>query len=222
MTEKLPLFPLNTVLFPGITIPLHVFEDRYRALVHQLLRIDDPAERVFGSCAIREGYEVGERGGQSLHRIGCVLQLTEVTQHPDGSFDIVAVGRSRLRLDSLESTGEFLAGEIEVLPDDEESVDPLITARALQAFDDYRTVLSQIRGEEVLSGDLPDDPTYLSWVLAATCLLTLAQRQELLEATDTALRLAMLTEMMHEEIRAMQALPSLPATEVSRTGWSPN
>ena len=45
MTDSLPMFPLNTVLFPGVTIPLHVFEDRYRALVHHLLRIEDPAER---------------------------------------------------------------------------------------------------------------------------------------------------------------------------------
>ena len=77
------MFPLNTVLFPGVTVPLRVFEDRYRALVHRLLRIEDPAERLFGSVAIREGYEVGERGGQSVHRIGCLLQLTEVEPHDD-------------------------------------------------------------------------------------------------------------------------------------------
>ena len=115
MTEKLPLFPLNTVLFPGVSVPLHVFEDRYRTLVHQLLRIDDPAQRLFGSVAIREGYEVGDHGGQSLHRVGCVLQLTEVQEHPDGTFDIVAVGRGRLRLESLETSGEFLAGDVAML-----------------------------------------------------------------------------------------------------------
>ncbi|HEY9565252.1 MAG TPA: LON peptidase substrate-binding domain-containing protein [Nocardioides sp.] len=222
MTEKLPLFPLNTVLFPGISVPLRVFEDRYRALVHELLRNPDPAERVFGSCAIREGYEVGERGGQSLHRIGCILQLTEVEEQRDGSFDIVAVGRSRLRLDALETTGEFLAGDVEVLVDDQEQVDPLIAARARQRFDDYRQVLSGIRGEDVLIGDLPQDPTYLSWTLSATCLLTMGQRQSLLEAEDASLRLVMLSDMLHEEVRAMTALPSLPATEVSRTGWCPN
>ena len=60
MPDTLPMFPLNTVLFPGVTLPLHVFEERYRALVEHLLRIEDPAERVFGSVAIREGYEVGD------------------------------------------------------------------------------------------------------------------------------------------------------------------
>ena len=62
MSEQLPIFPLNTVLFPGVSVPLHVFEDRYRALVHHLLRVADPAERLFGSSAIREGYEVGDHG----------------------------------------------------------------------------------------------------------------------------------------------------------------
>ncbi len=221
----MPLFPLNTVLFPGLSVPLRVFEERYRALVHELLRIDDPAERLFGSVAIREGYEVGERGGQSLHRIGCVLQLTEVQSHDDGTFDIVAVGRGRLRLEALQTTGEFLAGEVALLDDPDDAPDPAnetISELARTTFDNYRDVLSSIRGEQVLTGDLPHDPAYLSWSLAGTCLLTLRDRQLLLEAEPTTLRLAMLIDLMREEIAAMTVLPSLPATEVARTGWSPN
>ncbi|MDN5893914.1 MAG: LON peptidase substrate-binding domain-containing protein [Nocardioides sp.] len=222
MTEKLPLFPLNTVLFPGITVPLRVFEDRYRALVHQLLRIEDPAERLFGSCAIREGYEVGERGGQSLHRIGCILQLTEVESHPDGTFDIVAVGRGRLRLESLETSGEFLAGEVALLDEEPESVDAEVATRARIAFEAYRALLSEVRGESLLEGDLPQDPTYLSWSMAATCLLTMRERQNLLESPTAGKRLTLLTEMLQAERRAMTAIASLPATDVARTGWSPN
>lgn len=216
------MFPLNTVLFPGVSVPLHVFEDRYRALVHELLRIQDPANRLFGSVAIREGYEVGERGGQSLHRVGCLLQLTDVNAHEDGTFDIVAVGRGRLRLDSLDSSGPFLAGHVDLLPDLEEPVDPLIVERARLTFDRYREQLSELRGEEVLAGDLPGDATYLSWSLAATCLLTLKERQALLEAEGPSVRLAMVTTMLRDELEAMSAIPSLPATEVARTGWSPN
>ncbi len=189
------------------------------------MRIDDPAERLFGSVAIREGYEVGERGGQSLHRIGCVLQLTEVQSHDDGTFDIVAVGRGRLRLEALQTTGEFLAGEVALLDDPDDAPDPAnetISELARTTFDNYRDVLSSIRGEQVLTGDLPHDPAYLSWSLAGTCLLTLRDRQLLLEAEPTTLRLAMLIDLMREEIAAMTVLPSLPATEVARTGWSPN
>lgn len=222
MSEQLPMFPLNTVLFPGVTVPLRVFEDRYRALVHRLLRIEDPAERLFGSVAIREGYEVGERGGQSVHRIGCLLQLTEVEPHDDGTFDIVAVGRSRLRLEAMESSGPFLSGTIDVIREHEEPVDPELVQTACDIFDRYRDALSEIHGEEVLEGSLPQDPTYLSWSLAATCLLTLPDRQSLLEAENASLRLGMLTTMLRDELRAITAIPSLPATELARTGWSPN
>jgi hypothetical protein len=79
-----------------------------------------------------------------------------------------------------------------------------------------------MRGGPVLAGRLPTDPTYLSYSLAATCLLSQNQRQELLEATDTSSRLRMLRASLREEMRAMRALPSLPATEVARTRWSPN
>lgn len=217
------MFPLNTVLFPGVSVPLHVFEDRYRALVHELLRIDDPTERLFGSVAIREGYEVGERGGQSLHRVGCVLQLTDVTSHADGTFDIVAVGRGRMRLDAIDTSGPFLTGTIDLIDDDsDDQVDPAIATMALETFERYRAQLSEVHGEPVLTGDLPKDPTYLSWSLAATALLTLRDRQALLEAEDASLRLTLVAGMLRDELRAMTAIASLPAVEVARTGWSPN
>src|SRR5918997_5960951 len=104
------MFPLSTVVFPGMTVPLHVFEDRYRALVHHLLRVQEPAQRVFGTVAIREGYEVGDHGAQSVYRVGCVLQLTEAEPQPDGTFDVVAVGRERLLLDRMEPGGDFPTG----------------------------------------------------------------------------------------------------------------
>ena len=79
-----------------------------------------------------------------------------------------------------------------------------------------------MRGGDVLDGDLPRDPEYLSYSLAATCLLTLAERQALLEADTPLERLVMLRHALREEMRAMRAIPSLPATEVARTSWSPN
>lgn len=217
------MFPLNAVIFPGLSLPLNIFEERYRALVHRLLRIEDPADRVFGTVAIREGYEVGERGGQSVHRVGCLLQLTEAEQRPDGSFAIEAVGRQRLRLASLDNSELYLVGTVDLLDDPPVDTDAVPQAlRALAAFERYRSLLSEIRGESVLEGDLPADPGYLSWTLAATCMFTLDERQRLLETADSAERLAMLTELIRDEVRAMAALPSLPATDVARTGWSPN
>jgi len=218
------MFPLNTVLFPGVTIPLHVFEDRYRALVHHLLTIPDKAERVFGIVAIREGYEVGAHGAQSVHTVGCLAQMTMVDPQPDGRFDIEVVGRQRLRLHSMDPSGPYLVGEIELLENDADtdSAPDQEAERTLMTFEAYRKQLSDLRGGDVLDGDFPRDPTYLSFSLAATCLLTLRERQALLETDSAHERLAMLRLSLREEMRAMRAVPSLPATEVARTAWSPN
>lgn len=223
MTDQLPMFPLNTVLFPGVTLPLHVFEDRYRALVHHLLAIPDKTQRVFGIVAIREGYEVGSHGMQSVHRVGCVAQMTSVEPHPDGRFDIEVVGRQRMQLTAMDASGPYLVGTVETVDEaDDRTPAGKEAAAALQAFAKYRDQLSELRGAEVLDGEFPHDPTYLSYCLAATCLLTLRERQELLEAGSARDRLLMLSHSLREEMRAMRAVPSLPATEVARTGWSPN
>lgn len=224
MQVQLPIFPLNTVVFPGVTVPLHVFEERYRALVHHLLTISDKTQRLFGVVAIREGYEVGSHGVQSVHRVGCVVQMTSVEPYADGRFDIEVVGRHRLRLDALDTSGTYLVGDVETV--EEAKVDTptgLQEAEKTRAtFEEYRRRLSKLRGDDVLDGDLPRDPEFLSYALAATCLLTLQERQELLEAANPLDRLVMLRHALREEMRAMTAVPSLPATEVARTSWSPN
>lgn len=220
-----PVFPLNAVFFPGVSAPLHIFEDRYRALMRDLLTVDEPRNRVFAVVAIREGYEVGDHGRQSLHRVGTLVQVTEAERYDDGRFDIEVAGRQRVRLGQVDPSGEYLRAEYEVIADEVRALDPEEAenaTRTLETFERYRSELSDLRGGPVLSGPLPQDPTYLSYSLAATCLLSQNQRQELLEAPDTGSRLRMLRASLHEEMRAMRALPSLPATEVARTRWSPN
>lgn len=224
MQSRLPIFPLNAVVFPGVTVPLHVFEDRYRALVHHLLTIAEKPDRLFGIVAIREGYEVGAHGVQSVHRVGCVVQMTSVEPYPDGRFDIEVVGRRRLRMDGLDTSGPYLVGDVETVeePPDTSAAAMAEATRTRETFEEYRRRLSDLRGDEVLDGTLPRDPMYLSYSLAATCLLTLQERQSLLESPSAIERLAMLRHTLHEEMRAMSAIPSLPATEVARTAWSPN
>jgi len=221
VTDTLPMFPLNAVLFPGVSVPLTVFEDRYRALVHHLQRVPDPAARVFGSVGIREGYEVGDHGAQSLYRVGCRMQLTEIEENPDGTFEVVAVGIERIQLDRLETTGLFPVGHVTVRPDVETPVSESILERARIAFTAYRAALADIRSDPY-EGALPRDPTFLSWTLAALAPLPMPERQSLLEAEDAAERLILVTDLLRDELRAMNVIPSLPATEVARTRWSPN
>lgn len=215
------MFPLNSVLFPGLSVPLRVFEDRYRALVHHLLRIEDPVQRVFGSVAIREGYEVGDHGAQSLFRVGCKAVLTDIEAHSDGTFDVVAVGLERIQLDQLDRGDLFPIGHVTTLAEDAPSVDEELLERARATFTAYRQALSEIRSDPY-SGSLPRDPAYLSWTLAACAPLPLHERQALLEADNVTDRLILVTDLLRSELKAMNVIASLPATEVARTRWSPN
>lgn len=92
----LPLFPLHTVLCPGIALPLHIFEPRYRALVRHCLQADEP----FGVVWIREGREVGS-GDLSVAAVGTVAQIREADRRVDGRYDLIAVGTGRFRIEEV-------------------------------------------------------------------------------------------------------------------------
>ncbi len=166
MSDTLPMFPLNTVLFPGMSVPLQVFEDRYRALVHHLLRVEDPTERVFGSVGIREGYEVGEHGAQWLFRVGCRVKMTEVESYADGTFELVAVGLDRIELERLDTSGVYPVGQVTRSPS---RTCPCRTPSHETARPPTRpTATCPLQMDrEPPSGELPRDPAYLSWALAA-------------------------------------------------------
>ncbi len=217
----LPLFPLGTVLFPGMPLPLLVFENRYLAMIaDQLTRPED--QRRFGVVAIRDGYEVGELAVHSAHRVGCEAVVRTVSQREDGRFDVLAVGGRRFRVTGMDETRSYLVGDVawyrEPLGDD---VDVACT-RALAAFEAYRARLGKVRGADIVVTDLPREPLKLSYALAAGGLFMLGDRQALLEHENAAARLTHLAELLRGETAAMTALPSLPATDVMRTGWSPN
>src|ERR1035438_5172606 len=109
MSETLPLFPLGTVLYPGVLLPLHIFEERYRQLVRDLLAGPEP--RQFGVIAIRKGRETGVDGISALHEIGCVAEVRQIREHEDGRYDLITAGAARFRLLALETGVPYLQGE---------------------------------------------------------------------------------------------------------------
>ncbi len=226
MSDALPLFPLNTVLFPGVVMPLHIFEERYCALVRDLLALPPAADRQFGVVAIRVGYEVGARGVHTLQRTGCAALITDVTTNADGSYELLVVGRRRFHVENLDSTREYLQAAVEWLVDYNGSASGAeldqVALTARDVFEQYRDMVEQLRGDDVLDGATPTDPVDLSYTLAAALVLNLAERQQLLEAADVTTRLRLGTTLMRAELRAIAALPSLPATSMARVQWSPN
>src|SRR5215469_9852400 len=112
-TEMLPLFPLGTVLYPGLVLPLNIFEERYRQLVRDLL--DQPEPRRFGVIAIREGRETGIDGVSALYDVGCLATVRDVTELPDGRYELVTIGTDRFKLRGLDDSKPYLRGEVELL-----------------------------------------------------------------------------------------------------------
>ncbi len=222
MSTPLPMFPLSTVVFPGVSLPLHVFEDRYRALVHHLMRIDDPAERVFGTVAVREGYEVGDHGSQSLYRVGVRLQLTDVEANDDGTFEIEAVAPRAHRARGARPVRGVRRRATSPSTPTRRARCPRRSSPAPAPPSRPTGPRSASCRATTFSGSLPRDPGYLSWTLAALAPLPMAERQSLLEADSPRDRLELVTSLLREELRAINVIPSLPATEVARTAWSPN
>ena len=216
------MFPLDTVLFPGMRLPLHIFEPRYRALIKDLLARPDPQQRRFGIVAIREGYEVGNRGLHSAHRVGCVAQIVATHERSDGRYDIQVAGRRRFRVESLAPSGAYLEAEVTYLPEPLGPAPHDRAGRAAAVFEAYRRALAKHGGSAVVEGPLPAHPVALSYSLSAAVVLTLRDRQQLLETLQAADRLDRITRLTLDELAAMRAIPSLPATRVGRTGWSPN
>lgn len=217
----LPLFPLSTVLLPGAPLPLHVFEPRYRELVADLMRLP-PAERRFGVIAIRRGRETGVTGVEELYDVGCVARLTEVESLPDGRYDLATVGVARFRLEEIVDGGTgYLQGRVELLPEVPGEADEVTTAVA-RGYLGYLQALSDAGREVPVQPDLPADPLLLSYLVAATVVLDVADRQRLLAAPDAATRLADERALLARENALLRALPSVPGTAIMQVPWSPN
>jgi Lon protease-like protein len=235
VSDRLPVFPLSTVLFPGLVLPLHIFEERYRALVRQLVAMPADEPHEFGVVTLKHGSEVapdlveGEEPSapvvraEDLYEVGCTAELRHVTELPDGRFDIMTVGRRRFTVVSVEQGAEpYLTAEVRWLPDDEEpsAASQLLAPRVLTAF---RAYLELLRPNSEVLEQVPDDPTVLSHLIAATAQLTVEERQMLLAMPDTAARLRAELRLLNREaglLARVRAVP-VPLSDLARPA-SPN
>jgi uncharacterized protein len=134
--DQIPLFPLGTPLFPGVLLPLQVFEPRYRRLVRDLMARPEGPDRFFGVVAIRQGWEVERVApAEALYDVGCTARLRAVRPQPDGGFRIVTVGGDRFRLLELLVTDDppYLRAEVEWLTEEEAAAEAAGDQEALVA-----------------------------------------------------------------------------------------
>jgi hypothetical protein len=222
MTETLPLFPLGSVLYPGLLLPLHIFEDRYRQLVHDLL--DGPEPRRFGVIAIREGSETGADNVSALYQIGCTATVRRVSERDDGRFDLVTIGAERFRLTELDHSKPYLQGEVDLLPEEtgDEAAADLAVQSVQRAFRTYVDALAARGVTQVSVPDLPSEPISLSYLVAASIIADLQDRQVLLAEPDALRRLTAERTLLSRETVMLRTLTSTPAPELRYAPYSLN
>jgi uncharacterized protein len=222
MTDRLPLFPLGTVLYPGLVLPLHIFEDRYRQLVRELL--DGPQPQRFGVIAIREGRETGVAGISALHEIGCTATLRQVEEYEDGRFDLLTVGTQRFRLVGLDDSAAYLQGDVDLLAEDtgDEAAAGLAARAVQQAFRGYLGVLAQQGATKINVPDLPDEPVLLSYLVAASMIVEVPDKQSLLAEPDAQRRLVAERTLLSRETTMLRAMASTPAADLRHSPYNPN
>jgi Lon protease-like protein len=199
---------------PGTSLPLHVFEPRYRQLTIDLVTGTVPGKE-FGVIAVREGWAPDNDGIHGLHRVGCTAELRDVRKLPDGRFDIVTRGSRRFRLMDLDARSRpYLIGTVEWLPDvpdDDTGEDSLLGLTSAARAAHQRYCRTAWRAEEWHEPALDVGSENLPHLLAADCLLPMRDRQLLLEQTCPTRRLRMVRALLYREASLLSELRAVPA-----------
>ena len=190
--REIPLFPLNTVLFPGMPLPLHIFEPRYKLMIDQCIEQDSP----FGVVLIREGQEVG--GPAVPYDVGTSAFVTQVERLPDDCMNINAIGYQRFYVRELHHDKPYLIGLVEDFPLSEAgsaSVAPAAN-RLRKRLPAYLEALTRVLDVQFDVNGLPDDPSALALLTAIVLNLPADEKQGLLATPD-------LVTLLNAEIRLL-------------------
>ncbi|MGB1252736.1 MAG: LON peptidase substrate-binding domain-containing protein [Candidatus Promineifilaceae bacterium] len=194
---ELPLFPLNTVLFPGIPIVLHIFEERYKALINRC--VDE--RKPFGVVLIEEG--VAEFGPASPHQVGCTADIVQVERLDNGRMNIVAIGQSRFRIVSTDNEQPYLQGQVENVPIKEDKPAPMLNHLASQLrsyLEQYVEALHKLSDIQVNWDQLPDEPIELAYLAAYVLQVPSEQKQMMLTHNDASHLLRALIAAFRTEV----------------------
>ncbi len=204
---ELPIFPLNTVLFPGGRLPLHIFEERYKLMVSRCLERGEP----FGVCLIRTGQEVGAPA--EPFGIGTTAHIREVQELEEGSMNIICVGGERFIVGEITSRTPYITARIEPVASecaDDSAASLAETAGSL--FTDYVRLNLAMTNQWARRVDMPSDPGALSDYMAGALGIDVRAKQRLLEEMSPAMRLQAEVDILNEAIRQLT-----PRVQFART-----
>jgi Lon protease-like protein len=195
----LRLFPLQSVLFPGMRMPLHIFEDRYKTMIRECIEEDAP----FGVLLIRVGAEVG--GAAVPYGIGTTARINQVEYLDDGRMNIFAIGEQRFRVVKLDTSRDYLSGEIEYVESESVSDDAVaLLPQARDLFNEYFRTYLALADQWTRGVTLPDDPGDAADYIAARTDASAQLKQAWLEELSPEARLRNQLESIAEAIPDMR------------------
>ncbi|MCL4868964.1 MAG: LON peptidase substrate-binding domain-containing protein [Anaerolineae bacterium] len=202
--HELPLFPLNTVLFPGMPLPLHIFEERYKEMIQHCLEHDEP----FGVVLIRDGREsFGPLADP--YEVGCIAQIEHIRPLEDGRYDLIAVGRERFRIHQIKHNRSYLVGVVELYPMQTEK--PTFLTRLgnhlRPLIQRYLEAISEISGADLEAAQLPTDPLAIGYLGASLLQLPPLQKQSFLAVDDATQLLLAVYDVYKEQVPLLQTMP---------------
>jgi uncharacterized protein len=236
---QLPYVPLHTVVFPHLPLPIHVFEERYRAMATDLMADGSPYGGRFVVSMITDGPEVG--GNASTRPIGTICEVRTAERFPDGRWVLLAVGIGRARLRSVDTDGPYALVDVEPIAEPIGEGATAMLPPAQQALDAYMATVKRfvVRTasvdheshetsnvaaslDQVLKPiSLPDDPVAASYAIGGLLQIELSRKQQLLELPDAASRLRAELALLRRESRLLDD-GALPPVQPSDIGYHPN
>ena len=193
-TQELPIFPLNTVLFPGETIPLQIFEDRYKLMINECIE----KNTRFGVALIREGKEVG--GPAFPYEIGTIVSLVAHKRTPDGRIRITCIGQEKFEIIEIISESPFLKALVRTGKNLEidDVKDETLEMSHLSMSKHYNNLLS-MKGSWVSTPYTPADPIEFSYFISQILQLNESEKQKLLEMESCEMRLDTSRKYLEEQ-----------------------
>ena len=215
---EIPLFPLDTVLFPGTPIHLHIFEPRYRRMIHNCIEGSQP----FGVVLIRRGVEAGEDLPEPC-MVGCSARIVHLQPLEGGRMNLVAVGEERFRIQTLHFDQPYLSGQVELeLIEHPRTLNLLRAMRHLRpAVMHYLTLLQTAEPEvvEIANLDLPEDPLATLYLTAALLQIPAREKQPLLESPDSEDLLQRINRLLGREIALLERIIGPKLASAKRAAW---
>ena len=195
---EIPLFPLNLVLFPGMPLPLHIFEERYKAMIGDCLSNNTP----FGVCLIRSGQEVG--GPADPQRVGTTARVLRSELLEEGRMNIITKGERRYEIVEITQQEPHVAALVKYIGEPVGDEFAGVTTELTEEFTKLMQSLVSLSGGYTAQVEVPEDPVELSYMIAANLDAPIPVRQELLEAPTAADRLNRLVPLLKRRNHALQ------------------